>query len=95
MAMLESATLISGIAIGVGFRASLQIVNEIAPEAHRAEIVSSYLLVCYTANSLPVIGIALLSLTISAPAAHLAFALLLALLAVIACATGWKFVATH
>jgi MFS family permease len=93
MVMLESATLISGIAIGIGFRASLQIVNEIAPEAHRAEIVSSYLLVCYTANSLPVIGIGLLTLMISVPDAHLAFALLLALLAVIACATDWKFVA--
>jgi MFS family permease len=95
MAMLESATLISGIAIGIGFRASLQIVNEIAPEAHRAEIVSTYLLVCYTANSLPVIGIGLLTLIISAPGAHLAFALLLALLAMIACATGWKFLAKH
>lgn len=95
MAMLEAATFISGIAIGIGYRASLQTVNEIAPEAHRAEIVSSYLLVCYTANSLPVIGIGLLTLSISAPTAHLAFALLLALLAVIACAAAWKFVVKH
>jgi MFS family permease len=57
----------------------------------RAELVSSYLLVCYTANSLPVIGVGLLSLAVSALSAHLAFALLLAALSVVACATGWRF----
>jgi len=66
-------------------------VNEIAPAAQRAELVSSYLLVCYTANSLPVIGVGLLSLAVGAASAHLAFAVLLAALSVIACATGWRF----
>jgi MFS family permease len=91
MQLLVIATLISGIAVALGFRCSLQIVNQIAPEAQRAELVSSYLLVCYTANSLPVIGVGLLSLAVAPPTAHLWFAALLALLAMVACATGWKY----
>ena len=93
MPMLTAATLVSGAATGLGFRVSLQIINAIAPGAQRAEVVSSYLLVCYTANSLPVIGTGLLMLAISAPVAHLAFAILLALLSVLACATGWRYAA--
>jgi MFS family permease len=94
MPMLIIATVTSGGATALGYRCSLQIVNEIAPPAQRAELVSSYLLVCYTANSLPVIGVGLLSLAVSAVSAHLAFAVLLALLSLIACATGWRFLAT-
>jgi MFS family permease len=89
--LLIVATLISGGATALGYRCSLQIVNEIAPPPRRAELVSSYLLVCYTANSLPVIGVGLLSLAVSAVVAHLAFAILLALLSLVACATGWRF----
>jgi len=91
MVTLVIATIISGGATALGYRCSLQIVNEIAPAAQRAELVSSYLLVCYTANSLPVIGVGLLSLAVGAASAHLAFAVLLAALSVIACATGWRF----
>jgi MFS family permease len=91
MLMLLIATVTSGGATALGYRCSLQIVNEIAPPERRAELVSSYLLVCYTANSLPVIGVGLLSLAVSAASAHLVFAALLALLSLLACATGWKF----
>jgi hypothetical protein len=91
MLMLLIATVTSGGATALGYRCSLQIVNEIAPTEQRAELVSSYLLVCYTANSLPVIGVGLLSLAVSAASAHLAFAALLALLSLLACATGWRF----
>jgi MFS family permease len=90
MVMLLIATVVSGGATALGYRCSLQIVNEIAPADQRAELVSSYLLVCYTANSLPVIGVGLLSLAVGAVSAHLAFAVLLAVLSVTACATGWK-----
>jgi MFS family permease len=91
MLMLVIATVTSGGATALGYRCSLQIVNEIAPPPRRAELVSSYLLVCYTANSLPVIGVGLLSLAVSAESAHLAFAALLALLSLLACAIGWRF----
>ncbi|HEY6451762.1 MAG TPA: MFS transporter, partial [Steroidobacteraceae bacterium] len=90
--LLVPATLISGAATAIGYRGSLRIVNEITPPARRAEVISSYLLVCYTANSLPVIGVGLLSVATGAPTAHLIFAVALAVLAAIASATGWRYV---
>jgi len=45
------------LSIGLGYRGSLQVVNEIAPSRRRAELVSSYLFTCYASVSLPVIGI--------------------------------------
>jgi len=91
MAALIAATVISGTAIALGYRFSLQIVNQIAPQAQRAEVVSAYLLVCYAANSLPVIGVGLLSRTLSPTVAHVMFAALLSLLAILACIVGWRY----
>lgn len=91
MLLLAMATIISGAAMAIGYRCSLQIVNEITPAAHRAESVSSYLFMCYTGNSLPVIGVGLLSLATGSETAHLSFAILLGLLGLIACATGWQY----
>jgi MFS family permease len=88
--LLVIATLVSGAATTIGYRCSLQIVNEIAPPAHRAEVVSSYLFVCYTGNSLPVMGIGLLSLAIDASKVHLDFAILLGVMSLIACVIGVK-----
>lgn len=61
MALLIAAAIVTGAAQAVGYRGSLQIINEIAPEEQRAEVLSSYLLVNYVGNSLPVIGVGLLS----------------------------------
>ncbi len=94
IALLAIATMISGAAMAIGYRCSLQIVNQIAPQAQRAEVLSSYLLVCFTGNSLPVIGVGLLSLAIDPPTAHIAFAMLLAALGIIACVMGWRYVPT-
>ncbi|MGH8232549.1 MAG: MFS transporter [Steroidobacteraceae bacterium] len=90
LAILLAAAIASGAAIGIGYRSSLQIVNQIAPQARRAEVVSTFLLVCYTANALPVIGVGLLASAAGAFTAHLTFACLLAVLGISACVTGWK-----
>jgi MFS family permease len=91
MPCLLIATAISGAAMALGYRCSLGMVNVIAPPAQRAEVVSAYLLCCYTANSLPVIGVGLLSQIMSHSAAHLLFAALLAVFAITACAVGWRY----
>jgi MFS family permease len=91
MTLLVLATLMTGAAMALGYRGSLQIVNEIAPEQQRAELVSSYLLVCYSANSLPVIGVGLLSLPMGAVNAHRIFATVLVVLASLACAIGLRY----
>jgi MFS family permease len=88
--LLVIATLVSGAATTIGYRCSLQIVNEIAPAAHRAEVVSSYLFVCYAGNSLPVIGIGLMSVVADAATVHIGFAILLGVMSLIACVIGVK-----
>jgi MFS family permease len=91
LSLLLLATVVCGLAVALGYRSSLQIINKIAPAARRAEVVSSYLLVCYTANSLPVIGTGLLARAAGASTAHLVLAVLLAILALVAGTTGWRY----
>lgn len=91
MALLIVATVVAGAAMACGYRGSLQIVNQIAPEDRRGEVVSTYLLVCYGANALPVLGVGLLAPALGPAAAHRIFALVLAIAAAIACAIGWRF----
>jgi len=88
LSLLIAATVICGAAMGLGYRGSLQTVNEMAPDDRRAELLSSLLLVCYTANSLPIVGVGLLSQAFSAKSAHRLFAVLLALLGLVAVAVG-------
>ncbi|HEX5353942.1 MAG TPA: MFS transporter [Rhodanobacteraceae bacterium] len=91
MTLLVLASIVTGAAMALGYRGSLQIVNEIAPEQQRAELVSSYLLVCYSANALPVIGVGVLSLPLGPENAHRVFAIVLVALASLACAIGLRY----
>ncbi|MBV8779115.1 MAG: MFS transporter [Alphaproteobacteria bacterium] len=84
MPLLLAATLCAGVAGALGYRGSLQVVNEIAPAQQRGEVVSSYLTAVYLGNSLPIIGVGLLSAAAGALTAHLAFAAIIAALAVAA-----------
>ena len=62
--------------------------DEIAPEDRRAELLASYLLVCYTGNSLPIVTVGVLSQAIGPETAHRLFAAVLALLALVAGGIG-------
>ncbi|MFL5495673.1 MAG: MFS transporter [Gemmatimonadales bacterium] len=86
--LLLGGTVISGAAMALGYRSSLQIVDEIAPSDRRAELLTSYLLVCYSGNSLPIVSVGLLSRTAGPGTAHRAFAAVLALLALVAGGIG-------
>ncbi|MBS0422052.1 MAG: MFS transporter [Proteobacteria bacterium] len=85
--LLLLASLICGGAMALGYRGSLQVVNEIAPDDRRAEVVSTYLLVCYVGNSLPVLGVGLLSASLGRWTAHMSFACVIAALALVAAMT--------
>lgn len=87
-ALLLGATLASGAALGLGYRGSLQAINDMAPADRRAELVSSYLLCTYSANALPALGVGLLSRVVSPELAHFILAGVLALLGVIALVAG-------
>ncbi len=60
-ALLLAAAGVGGLAAGLGYRCGLEVVNSISPEHERAQLVSSYLVVCYIAISLPVVGVGLVS----------------------------------
>jgi hypothetical protein len=63
----------------------------IAPDQRCAEVVSTYLIAMSCGNSLPVIGIGLLSSMTGPSIAHAAFAVLIAVLAAVGWAVGWKY----
>ena len=88
--MLLIGTAVGGIATGLGYRCSLQKVNESAPNNKRSEIVSACLIACYAGISLPVIGIVLLAKTTGPVIADLIFAAFIGLLSVFALVVEWK-----
>jgi hypothetical protein len=91
MPLLIFAAALGGVAGGLGYRGSLEVVNRIAPADRRSEVVSSYLVVCFAGNSVPVIGIGLLSAAAGALTAHATFAAVITALAGIAAWTGVKY----
>ena len=86
--LLLVASAVGGAAMALSYRGSLQVLNEIAPQDKRAEVVSAYLLMCYLGNSLPVLGVGLLATTLKPPQAHEIFAGVVAVLALAAILTG-------
>lgn len=85
------ATASCGVAAGLGYRGSLQVVNQIAPDDRRAEVVSAYFICCFLGNALPVIGIGVLSTVISSTVASLVFAATIAGFAAVALVFGLKY----
>jgi len=91
MTIMILATASCGVAAGLGYRGSLQVVNRIAPEHRRAEIVSSYFVCAFAGNALPVIGVGVISTIASAIAASLVFATTISLFALVALLLGVKY----
>ncbi len=90
MVLLIAATAVCAVTAGLGYRGSLQVTNQIAPEDRRAEIVSSYLLCVFAGNALPVIGIGLISTLAGPIAASLAFAATIVAFALLALYFGLR-----
>ena len=88
MLLLLGASAMAGVASALGYRGSLEVVNRIAPDGRRSEVVSSYLIAVYLGNSLPVIGIGVLSEWTSALAADWVFAGIITVLAAGALISG-------
>jgi hypothetical protein len=70
----------------------LQVVNQIPPEDRRAEVISSYMLMGFLGNALPVIGVGVLSKLASPRAANLGFAAAIGAVSLAALMTGIKLV---
>ena len=91
MPLLLCAAALGGVCGGLGYRGSLEVINRIAPADRRSEVVSSLLIALFAGNSVPVIGIGLLSAVAGLPVAHAAFAVVISALAGIAIVTGIKY----
>jgi MFS family permease len=91
LALLVFAAALGGLAGGLGYRGSLEVINRIAPGDRRSEVVSSYMIALFAGNSVPVIGIGFLAAAASALTAHAVFAAVLTVLATLALLTGLKF----
>jgi len=85
---LLCAAALCGVAGGLGYRGSLEVINRIAPADQRSEVVSSYLIALFAGNSLPVIGIGVLAAMAGALTAHVTFAAVITALAAVAAWTG-------
>jgi hypothetical protein len=88
--MLGASALVC-IAGAIGYRGSVQVVNEIAPDARRSEVVSAYHAFCFAGNSVPVIGTGVLSVWVSGWLADTVFAVVIASLALVAFAVAMRF----
>jgi MFS family permease len=84
--VMLAATAGVGVAAGLGYRGSLQMVNQIAPEEERAAVVSSYFVCCFIGNALPVIGVGVLSSFTKSIVADIAFACMITAFALAALA---------
>ena len=89
--LLLAGTAVGGVAAALGYRGSLQVVNEIAPGQQRAEVISTYLLCCYVGNGLPVVGVGVISQLATPVIASSTFAITIALFAIAALFTGSKY----
>ena len=91
MLLMISATALCGASAGLGYRGSLQVVNQIAPEDRRAEVVSAYFLCCFSGNALPVIGIGVISTFAGLTVASTLFATMIIAFAVVALVFNAKY----
>jgi MFS family permease len=89
--LLVFAAALGGLAGGLGYRGSLEVINRIAPADRRSEVVSSYMIALFAGNSVPVIGIGFLAAAATALTAHVIFAAVLTVLAGLAMLTGIKY----
>ena len=88
LSMMLTATAVVALSAGLGYRGSLQVVNQIAPADKRAAVVSSYFVCCFIGNALPVIGIGVLSSSTDMTVASIAFSCMIAGFAIVALIFG-------
>jgi MFS family permease len=86
LVLLVAAAVVAGLGHGMSFRAGLATLNARSPATRRAEVASSFFIVCYVGISVPVIGEGALSQAAGLRAAGLVFAAVVAAVAAAALA---------
>lgn len=80
LALFLAGTLIGGLGIGLAFMGSLAAVNQVAPPAQRAALVSAFFIAAYVGVSVPVVGVGLLAQATNLLVASICLAAVIALL---------------
>jgi MFS family permease len=91
LATMIAATAVCAVSAGLGYRSGVQMVNQIAPEDRRAEVVSSFFICCFVGNALPVIGVGVITAYSNMTLASSVFAGMIVLFAVVALGFGIKY----
>jgi MFS family permease len=91
MPLMLAAAALCGVASGLGYRGSLQEVNQIAPAERRAEVVSAYFVCGFTGNAVPVIGVGVIGTFAGSAIASLVFAATIVVFALVAFMFGLKY----
>jgi MFS family permease len=89
--VMLAATAAVAVSAGLGYRATLQVVNQSAPADKRAAVMSIYFICCFIGNAVPVVGVGVLSSFTTSIAADIAFACTIALFAMVALIFGLKY----
>jgi MFS family permease len=75
LTLLLVATVVGGMASGLGYRATLQEINDLSSSENRAKVVSLYMIVLYLGLSIPVLGVGFLVSYAGSLMANVTFAL--------------------
>jgi MFS family permease len=90
--LLLLGTALGGCGVGLAYRSSLEIVNQIAPTDQRAAMVSALFVVGNISISIPVMGIGLMATSLTTPLlANVIFAAVLAVLACVGIALNFHY----
>lgn len=84
LGVLLAASVLAGVASALGYRGSLARVTELAPDDRRAEVVSTYYIVGFAGNAVPVIGVGLVTRAMGSMVADASFGGVIILFAVVA-----------
>ncbi|HTW84535.1 MAG TPA: MFS transporter [Candidatus Sulfotelmatobacter sp.] len=82
--LVASATLVVGLGNGLGYLAGLNVVNAIAPAAHRAEVISAYFVAGYLGFSIPALLVGIAANVVGLYASITGAAVVLGLIAIVA-----------
>jgi MFS family permease len=84
MLVLVLAAALGGLSWALGYRGSLEVVNQIAPADRRAEVASAYYIVGFIGNSIPIIGVGFITQIANPIVASLMFGCIIAAFAIFA-----------
>jgi MFS family permease len=89
-ALLLAGAALLGVGVGLAFMGAVTLIDRVAPDEKRAEILSGFYLAGYLALSVPTIGVAFRSQSVGIRAAGIEFGLVLAVVVAVLALVTWR-----